>query len=100
MSFEPDASPRPALRGISAFARDLRHGARLLRLRPAYTAIAVLTLALGIGANTALLFAVEPNDPIVLVAIVSVLASSAVGACLVPARRAASVDPLVVLKEE
>ena len=32
--------------------------------------------------------------------IVFVLGASAVFACLVPARRAASVDPLVVLKEE
>jgi ABC-type lipoprotein release transport system permease subunit len=51
-------------------------------------------------ASSALLFAVEPDDPGVLVAIVAVLGSSAVVACLLPARRAASVDPLVVLKEE
>jgi ABC-type lipoprotein release transport system permease subunit len=47
---------------------------------------------------TTLLFGIEPTDGLTFVAVSMVLVAAAAIACFVPARRAASVDPMVALR--
>ena len=64
-----------------------------------------LVLGLGLAAGVAqlltiILFDVQPRDPSIFGSVVVVLAVAGLSACLVPARRATRVDPLVALRAE
>lgn len=75
----------------------LRHGLRLAVVGVAVGLVLGLLLA---PALSSLLAGVSPFDPLPLLGVPLLLASVALLACWFPARRAASVDPMVALRSE
>jgi ABC-type antimicrobial peptide transport system permease subunit len=57
------------------------------------------TLALGRYVES-VLYGVRPLNPIVLASVTVILAAVGILACLIPARRAAQIDPVIALREE
>ncbi|HSC27918.1 MAG TPA: ABC transporter permease, partial [Vicinamibacterales bacterium] len=106
--------------GVMAYAVAQRTGEIGVRMALGATPRDVVALVLGnagmlLGAGLAIgcagawqlsatverfLFQVEPADPVVFLGALAVLALAGLGASAVPARRAASVDPVVALRRE
>jgi ABC-type antimicrobial peptide transport system permease subunit len=85
-------------------------GATPWRIMRAIGASSAATTLIGLGSGLAgaalatrwlsdFLYQTSPRDPLVFVSVVVVLAVAGIAASLVPARRAASVDPIVVLRD-
>ena len=87
---------------LGALERDVlrmivAQGARIAVAGVGIGLVAALVLT---RAMTTLLFGVSPFDPVTLAAVAGVLVMIALVACYLPARRAASVDPMVALRHE
>jgi putative ABC transport system permease protein len=71
-------------------------------LRPVLVGAAVGVTAASFGSRvlSTVLFEIKPHDPLTFLLAATVVISIAAVACLVPARRAAGVDPVAALREE
>jgi len=75
----------------------LNHGLGLGAIGIALGLLAAMGAAHGLAG---LLFGVKPDDPAVFGSVAALIAAVVLAACLVPARRAAKVDPMVTLRYE
>ena len=111
---KPTRRSRKGPGGLDSALQDLRIAGRMLRKRPGFSAVAMLTLALGLGATTSIfslvngvLFkevpglsntaGVSPVDPLTFTAVAGGLVTVALAAIVIPARRAARLDAMSTL---
>lgn len=69
--------------------------------------VAFLGTAIGVSVSIAMRrviagagYAIQPNDPVTFVAVALLLTALSIASCIVPARRAAGLDPMLALREE
>jgi ABC-type antimicrobial peptide transport system permease subunit len=80
---------------VNVLAMVLRQGLQLVLIGLAIGLAGALVLTRMLST---MLFGIEPTDGITFVAVSMVLIAVAALACLVPAKRAASVDPMIALR--
>ena len=87
---------------LGAQVRDVVRLIVVQGMRPAFIGMAIgLAAALALGrALSSLVFGVTAADPLTLVSVAIALTLVALAACLVPAMRAARVDPIRALRDE
>jgi ABC-type antimicrobial peptide transport system permease subunit len=95
----PEVGVRAALGATrrELVAMMLRSGLRLTALGLGLGLLAALTVTRVLDS---LLFEVSPIDPLTFTVVLIACGAGALVACWVPARRAASVDPVVALRHE
>jgi predicted permease len=82
------------------FRMVVGQGLRLAAVGVAIGAVAALLLARLLSGFSRLLYGVQANDPVTLIAVAAMLAIVAAFACYLPARRAASIEPMQALRTE
>jgi putative ABC transport system permease protein len=75
----------------------LRDGARMTLLGVGIGVVAAMSMT---RLMQTMLFGVRPTDPVTFAAVGGILCAVAMLACYIPARRAASVDPMQALRSE
>ncbi len=88
-----------------ALGAQARHVLTMVLRQGAWQLGVGMLLGLGLAASVAqlmrvILFEVQPRDPAIFGGVVAVLALTGLGACIIPARRATRIDPLLALRSE
>ena len=81
----------------SVFALVAMSGARLVGVGAAIGFVLSIGVGMGLGS---LLIGVQPLDPLTYIVVLGLMATVALIACALPARRAASINPIATLREE